>query len=216
IRWQNKEYGMIMPDQFISLLEKDSLFPELGRWIIKKALLDAKNVLKYNPDFVISVNLSYTQLEKPDFPDMVVEVLKEAEFPPGNLCLEVTERCRMLDLNLLKNVISRLKAEGVKFALDDFGTGFSSIGLLKHLPFDTIKIDRSFVMHIEEDSVEKELVENIIKAASIFDAKVCVEGIETPGMRDILQKFKVKSFQGYYYSKPLPYDKFIEWGEQKQ
>ncbi len=216
IRWQNKEYGMIMPDQFISLLEKDSLFPELGRWIIKKALLDTKNILKHNPDFVISVNLSYTQLEKPDFPDMVVEVLKEADFPPGNLCLEVTERCRMLDLNLLKNVISRLKAEGVKFALDDFGTGFSSIGLLKHLPFDTIKIDRSFVMHIEEDSVEKELVENIIRAASIFDAKVCVEGIETPGMRDILQKFKVKSFQGYYYSKPLPYDKFIEWGEQKK
>ena len=216
IRWQNAEYGMIMPDQFISLLEKDSLYPELGKWIIKKSITDAKPLLATNPDFVISVNLSYTQMERPDFTDIVLEILKEVDFPAQNLCLEVTERCRLLDLNLLKNVIIRLRSHGVKFALDDFGTGFSSVGLMKNLPFDTIKIDRSFVSRIEEDDTERLLIEHFINAASLFEAGVCVEGIETPGMRDILQSYKVKSFQGYYYSKPLAYEKFLEWKKERE
>lgn len=211
LRWKNDKYGMVPPDQFIPLLESDPLFPELGEWIIREALIVAKRILKKNPDFVININLSYTQLEKIDFVDMVFRVLDDIGYPPEHICFEVTERCRLLDIDLLKNVIASLKSRGILVALDDFGTGFSSIGIVKELPFDIIKIDRGFVMRIEEDEVERELIKYFAGFASLFGAKVCVEGIETEGMRDILQKYHVESFQGYYYAKPLQADEIVKW-----
>lgn len=216
IRWESPEYGLVMPDHFVPLLERDSLFPELGRWILKTALLDAKKLLQSHPDFVVNVNLSYAQLEKVDFVDMVLEVLAETEYPPENLCLEITERCRLLDMTLLKNVIVNLRGRGVKFALDDFGTGFSSMGILKNLTFDTIKIDRSFVMKIEEDEKEREMVEHFSSVAATFGSKVCIEGVETAGMRDILRQYHVHSFQGYFYSRPVDFDHFRAWMEERK
>ena len=206
LRWKNDQYGLVPPDLFIPLLESDPLFPELGEWIIREAILAAKRVLGKNPGFVVNVNLSYTQIEKPDFVDMVLRILNELEYPPEHLCFEVTERCRLLNLELLKNVIIHLKSRGVLVALDDFGTGFSSIGILKEIPFDIIKIDRSFVRRIEKNEIDRKLISNIADLAMIFGAKVCVEGIETEGMRDILKRFHVESFQGYYYAKPLRID----------
>ena len=204
IRWKSERYGVVPPDQFIPLLEKDPLFPELGEWIMETALRDAKRIMKQIPDFVVNVNLSYTQLEKNGFVDMVLQKLKLVDFPPDHLCLEITERCRLLDMGILRDMIAAMRGYGVKIALDDFGTGFSSIGLVKNLPFDTIKIDRSFVLRIEEDEKEKALVENFVNVAATFGAKVCIEGIETEGMKEILKKYRVQSFQGYYYAKPLP------------
>ena len=95
-------------------------------------------------------------------------------------------------------------------ALDDFGTGFSSIGLVKLLPFDTIKIDRSFVQNIEEDEKERSLLNDFTDIANIYGAKVCVEGIETRGGRDIIRNYHVNSFQGYYYSKPLTIEELLD------
>ncbi len=216
LRWKNDEYGMVPPDQFIPLLESDPLFPELGEWILREAVFEAKRILKNNPDFVVNVNLSYTQLEKPDFADMVLRVLRELRYPPEHLCLEVTERCRLLNMELLKNVLANLKSRGVLIALDDFGTGFSSVGIVKELPLDIIKIDRSFVRRIEDDEMERNLIKHFASLASMFGAKVCVEGIETEGMRDILQQFNVKSFQGYYYAKPLSPKQFLEWNNSRK
>ena len=211
LRWKNDKYGLVPPDEFIPLLEKDPLFPELGEWILKRALRDAKEIIKKYPDFVINVNLSYTQLEKTDFVEMVIRSIEEFDFPANHLCLEITERCRLLDLELLKNVVVNLRGHGVQIALDDFGTGFSSVGIVKNLPFDTIKIDRSFVMRIEEDDKEKELIEHFVNLAATFGARVCVEGIETEGMKRILKNYPVKSFQGYYYAKPLILEDFLKW-----
>ena len=210
IRWKNDYYGPVPPDMFIPFLEKDPLFPKLGEWILETSLKDAKRLLEYVPDVIINVNLSYAQLEKAGFTDEVWDIVKRTGFDPSHLCLEMTERCRLLDIDLLRNVIVTLKAGGVHMALDDFGTGFSSIGLIKDLPFNTIKIDRSFVMQIEQDEREKRLLSSIKDVAGIFGAKVCVEGIETSGMRDIIRDYRVHSFQGYYYSKPVPMDELIE------
>ena len=143
--------------------------------------------------------------------DMVLRILNEMEYPPEHLCLEVTERCRLLDLELLKTVVACLKSRGVLVALDDFGTGFSSIGLLKEIPVNIIKIDRSFVRRIEQNDTDRKIMRSIADFASIFSAKVCVEGIETEGMRDILKCYHVESFQGYYYAKPLAFEQFMEW-----
>lgn len=215
IRWRDDKYGMVPPDHFIPLLERDPLFPELGRWILQSALTDAKKILARCPEFVVNVNLSYSQLEKPDFTDMVFEVLDETGYPPEQLCLEITERCRLLDMTLLKNIVVNLRAKGIRIALDDFGTGFSSMGLVKNLPIDTIKIDRSFVLKVEVDEKEKELIGHFTGVANTFGAKVCVEGIETMGMKTILQKYHVQSFQGYYYSKPRELEDFLVWMENR-
>lgn len=134
------------------------------------------------PDFVINVNLSYSQLEKTDFADTVLLLIRQSGVSPEHLCLEITERCRLLDMELLRNVIVKLRSRGVRIALDDFGTGFSSVGLIKNLPFDTIKIDRSFVRDIEDDELERKLLESFTGLAGIFGPDVCVEGIETFGM----------------------------------
>ena len=211
LRWKNDKYGMVPPDQFIPLLESDPLFPEIGEWIIREAIFAAKKIIKKVPDFVININLSYTQLEKHDFVDMVFRILDDLDYPADHVCFEVTERCRLLDIKLLKNVTAQLKSRGILIALDDFGTGFSSVGLVKELPFDIIKIDRAFVTKIEEDNAERELMRYFAGVASLFGAKVCVEGVETAGMRDILQKFAVGSFQGYYYAKPLALDDILKW-----
>ena len=211
LRWKNDRYGLVPPDAFIPVLEKDPLFPELGDWIIRESILAAKQMIKRIPEFVINVNLSYSQLEKPDFVDSVLHILNVTGYPPDHLCLEVTERCRLLDMKMLENVIVGLKSRGIRIALDDFGTGFSSIGIIKDLPVDVIKIDRSFVRHIEENDVDLHVVKNVVDLASIFEAKVCVEGIETAGMRDILRDLYVHSFQGFYYAKPIPLEECLKW-----
>ena len=216
LRWKNDVYGMVPPDQFIPILESDPLFPELGEWIIRESILTAKQILKRHPEFVMNVNLSYTQIEKPDFSDRVIHILEDLEYPPEHLCFEVTERCRLLDINLLKNVVVNLESRGVLVALDDFGTGFSSIGILKEIPVNIIKIDRSFVRMIEENEIDRRVVRGIADLASIFGAKVCVEGIETEGMRDILKNYHVESFQGYYYAKPLELERFLGWRESAE
>lgn len=203
LRWKNDVYGMVPPDVFIPVLEKDPIFPKLGEWILRTAMSDAREIQKILPDFVININLSYAQLERPDFTDSVWSIVNSTGFDPEKLCLEITERCRLLDMELLRNVMVKLRSGGIRMALDDFGTGFSSVGLLKNLPFDTIKVDRSFVQKIEEDEKERKLVNNFTEAAGTFGAKVCVEGIETSGMRNILRDLNVHSFQGYYYSKPV-------------
>ena len=211
LRWKSERYGAVPPDRFINVIESDSLYPELGEWILREAIASAKQMRKKNKSFVVNVNLSYTQVQKPDFVDMVARNLSALDYPADHLCLEVTERCRLLDMDLIKNVVVALRSMGVLVALDDFGTGFSSIGILKDIPVNLIKIDRSFVKAIESDEVDRQLVRNIVDMAAIFEAKVCVEGIETKGMRNVLRGFHVGSFQGFYYAKPLTLEQLLIW-----
>lgn len=210
IRWKNDEYGVVPPVQFVDVLEQDNLFPELGKWILRTALVDAKKFLARYPGFIVNVNLSYTQLEKSDFVEDVLAIIEDVNFPPQNLCLEITERCRLLDMGLLKDIFTRLRKHGIKVALDDFGTGFSSIGVLRELPVTTVKIDRSFVMNIEKNNSDQNTVRFISELADSFSSSVTAEGIETPEMRELLLRFKIKSLQGFYYSKPLPMDEFMD------
>ena len=208
IRWRDESGNLIMPNDFVPVLENDALFPVLGAWILRRALTDSKELLKEYPDFVININLSYAQIKHPDFVYMVKETVADTGFPPENLCLELTERCRFVDMGRLKNVLFTLRQEGITFALDDFGTGFSSISILKQLECDVVKIDRQLVKNINEDEREEQLVAAISQISSIYGAKTCIEGIETEEMAETLRKYSVRTFQGYYYSKPLPFGEF--------
>ena len=210
IRWRDATYGLIPPDRFIPVLEQDMLFPSLGEWILRRAMTDGKEMLAKHPNFTMNVNLSYTQLEQEGFIDMVMELLAETGFPPENLCLEITERCRLIDMELLRHIVLTFRENGVKIALDDFGTGFSTLGIIRELAVDTVKIEREFVKGIETRAEDQITVEFISSLADAFSSEVCVEGVETESMKEYLKKYKVHSFQGYYYSKPVPYDEFVE------
>ncbi len=210
VRWKNEKYGTVPPVQFVPVLEQDVLFPELGKWILRQAMTDGKIFLEKYPDFIMNVNISYAQLERSDFVSDVFSLIQETGFPPENLCLEITERCRLLDIDILNNMFRNFREHGIKIALDDFGTGFSSLGVLRTLPIDTVKIDREFVKDIEKSTSDQNTVKFISSLAGAFSAEVCVEGVETAQMRDFLRKYGIKSFQGYYYSKPIPMEEFIK------
>ncbi len=210
IRWKNEEYGVVPPDKFIPVLEQDSLFPELGKWILRQAMMDGKKFLEVNPNLMINVNLSYTQLEKEDFIKELFDIIKETQFPTDRLCLEITERCRLLDTELLKDMFSIFREHGIKIAVDDFGTGFSSLGFLRSIPVDVVKIDREFIKDIEKNSADKNSVRFISELADAFSADVCAEGIENTEVRDCLKEYKIGSLQGYYYSRPVPADEIIK------
>ena len=210
IRWKDEKYGIVPPIQFIPVLEQDAVFPSLGRWILRQAMTDGCELLKSYPDLIMNINLSYAQLEKEGFVKEVLDLLNDTGFPARNLCLEITERCRLIDMNLLYNMITLFHDHGIKIALDDFGTGYSTLGILRDLPIDTVKIDRDFVKNIESSRVDQITVKSISDLAEAFEAEVCVEGVETKSMVEHLEKYRVSSFQGYYYSKPIPIEEFIE------
>ncbi|MBQ9696380.1 MAG: EAL domain-containing protein [Oscillospiraceae bacterium] len=210
IRWHDADYGIVTPNQFIPVLEEDSLYPELGKWILRTAMTEGRQLLGRYPQLVLNVNLSYTQLENTAFVKEVLDLLAETGFPPENLCLEITERCRILDVKLLRNTFGTLRSCGIRVALDDFGTGFSSLGILRELEVDTVKIDRDYVKNIVHSKADQSTVQFIASLAGSFGAKLCVEGVETAEMRNHLLRYRVDSLQGYYYSKPIPIAEFKE------
>lgn len=210
IRFRNEKYGVVPPIQFIPILEQDPLFSDLGLWILRQAMTDGKKILESYPEFIMNVNISYVQLESGTFINDIFALLNETKFPAKNLCLEITERCRLLDNTLLKNTMDTFKNSGIQIALDDFGTGYSSFGLLRSIPVDTIKVDREYVKNIETNDSDKKTVLSVVSIARMFDSHVCIEGVETEKMTNILKECGVNTLQGYHFSKPIEIDSFCE------
>ena len=212
IRYRDENGNIVPPNTFIPWLEKDAAFYELGSFIIRTAMNDAKRIIELDPDFIVNVNLAYPQLQRVDFKTDLKKLIEEEGFDTRNLKLELTERCKLLDVDSLRNDMIYFKSSGMQTALDDFGTGYSALGLLISLPVDQIKIDKSFIDDIEKDFPRQCLLEAITNCASRLNINCCVEGIETERMKDYLKKnFKITSFQGYFYSKPIEIDDFIIW-----
>lgn len=210
LRWKKEPYGEVPPGVFIPWIENDRIFFDLGNWILKTAMTEAKTLLDDYPNFILHVNLSYTQLERSEFRNVLIEILESTGFPPQNLCLELTERCRLLDVTFLRNEIIFLKSYGIKIALDDFGTGFSALNLLRELPVDCIKIDRGFVKDIENSHTDQSIVGAVTTCAKELDINVCVEGIENENLRDFMGHYHSTSYQGYFYSKPVTMEQFVQ------
>ena len=209
LRWNLEPYGEVPPGRFIPWLENDPSFYELGNWIIREALVKAKKLLEGYPEFVLNVNIAYTQLSHIGFVESVKAILEETGYPPGNLCLELTERCRQLEKEYLRKEIDDLKSVGIKIAMDDFGTGFSSLNLLSELPVNTIKIDRGFIVDIQTNETNQAIVEAITNCARKLNVHVCCEGLETREMIEFVRQYPIYSIQGYYYSKPIQIEPFM-------
>lgn len=208
LRWRSPEYGLVPPNRFIPIIENDPAFVKLGEWILRRAMEDTKPFLTSCPAFELNVNIAYEQLKQPSFVEMVKRNLTAAAYPPENLCLEITERCRLLDISRLGAIISELRDLGVRFAIDDFGTGYSSMDILNQLKFDVVKIDKVFVDNIAKGGKAVRLIGVMNELAEICGSQVCAEGVETQEQCEIVRQCGVDTIQGYYFSKPVPVDTF--------
>ena len=164
---------------------------------------------KIIPDFMINVNIAAPQLERREFQQDVLNALYDTACPPENLCLELTERCRELDIAFLRKEIEFFRGHGIRVAMDDFGTGNASLQLVMELPLDEIKIDRSFVQNIQDQSLNQTLVAAITSGARTIHADICIEGIENREMGTYLQRYDPTYYQGFYYSRPMPKEEFL-------
>lgn len=203
VRWKKEPYGIVPPGMFIDWLESNPCMYDLGNFVLKQALTDAVEFRKSNPDFFINVNMSAKQLERKTFCGVVMALLKETGFPAGQLCLELTERCRSMPVSVKEEKLLYLKQHGVRLAMDDYGTGSASSSVLLQTPMDEIKIDMSFIRGITDNQTKQALVRSMVDFANKADLKSCLEGVEDEKLQNYLRSFGATWFQGYYYSKPV-------------
>ena len=198
VRWKKEPPGML-----IDWLESNPCMYDLGNFVLKQALTDAVEFRKSNPDFFINVNMSAKQLERKTFCGVVMALLKETGFPAGQLCLELTERCRSMPVSVMEEKLLYLKQHGVRLAMDDYGTGSASSSILLQTPMDEIKIDMSFIRGITDNQTKQALVRGMVDFANKADLKSCLEGVEDEKLQNYLRSFGATWFQGYYYSRPV-------------
>ncbi len=214
VRWIHPQKGLVFPDQFIPLAEQSGQILELGNYVIRKSFeyLRSRFDLGLSP-ILLHINLSSLQLSDLNLVPFVTEMIDLYKVPGHYIGFEITETTLLTDLEHAKKTLNGLKALGICIAIDDFGTGFSSLGQLKNLPVDLIKIDRSFVMDLENDPDDKMIVEAIIAMAHKLDTQVIAEGIESHGQLQMLRDFKCDLGQGYLISRPIPEAEFNRFDE---
>ncbi|MBR6165357.1 MAG: EAL domain-containing protein [Clostridia bacterium] len=208
LRYRNPEFGEVAPGRFISFLESDPGYTELGFDIIRYSALYAGRIRKTLPEFNVNVNITALQLYAEDFIPRVLQILEEEKYPPEHLILELTERCKEMDFNFLKQRVEELRATGIRVALDDMGTGFSTIDLLLHLPVNEIKVDMEFTRHMQENDKDIRFAELLAHIAEENQMLLCFEGVEDRELRDYLRRFGKVILQGYYFDKPLMIEEF--------
>ena len=200
-RWIHPLSGVIGPDVFIPVAEEIGLIGRLSEHVIAEALREAA---EWDAKIKISVNISPFQLADGWLAQRIVRTLADTGFPAERLVIEITESSLFADLDLARTIVTSLKNQGIRLALDDFGTGFSSLSHLRSLPFDIIKIDRSFVTNINAKRESSAIVRAVTTLAAALRVPVCVEGIENEGSYKTVMKLGCQIGQGWYFGKPMP------------
>lgn len=206
-RWRHPQRGWIPPGEFIPVAEETGLIHELDMWVLREACFQMKKWhVEYpsDPPLSVSVNLSPSQFGQPYLVEEIAEVLRETELDPANLRLEVTEGVLMDDQEVARVILDRLKLLGVGLKIDDFGTGYSSLAYLAHLPFDTLKIDRSFTMQLWGGDCNTDIVRSILDMAHTLGMEVVAEGVEENAQVKSLISMGCEYGQGFFFSKPVP------------
>jgi diguanylate cyclase (GGDEF)-like protein/PAS domain S-box-containing protein len=206
IRWEHPQLGMISPREFIPLAEETGLIVPIGKWVIKSACNKIKQWQNDGVAFIpIAINISVRQIQDEHFIKDVKEIIQETKLDPQWIELEITESI-MQDIEKSTYILNQLKQLGVILSIDDFGTGYSSLSYLKHLPIDNIKIDKSFVDDIIDESNQGSIVKAIIDMSHNMKFKVIAEGVETEEQVKFLLENSCQIGQGFYFCQPLPAD----------
>lgn len=211
IRWRHPTKGLIDPGAFIPLAEESGLIVPIGKWVFRSACQQAKSIQKtFGRDVKISINVSARQINEQTFVQDFKSILEEVRLDPHALELEITESTLIADTDLVLNRLKALRDLGITLAIDDFGTGYSSLSVLKRLPLDILKVDRSFVEGLPEDEEDRAITSLIVAMANSLNYRVIVEGVETVEQLNFLRRCGCDYAQGFYFSRPMPADRLMQ------
>ncbi len=208
IRWQHPQRGIVPPDRFIPLAEETGLIIPIGEWVLRTACTQNKAWLERGLAVPVAVNLSARQFRQPNLARQIGQIVRECGLPPHLLELELTESMVMEHPGDVIAALAELRALGLRLALDDFGTGYSSLSRLKHLPIDTLKIDRAFVQDITSNADDAAIAVSVISLAHTLNRRVVAEGVETEAQLKYLRSRHCDVIQGYFFSRPVPAEAF--------
>ena len=210
LRWAHAEHGPVSATEFIPLAEESDLIVDIGRWVVEQTAHDLRKIIdKGLHPGQVSVNVSTRQLRDDRFVTDVLDSLAQHDIHPAQLSIEVTETAVAQNKDTAIGLLNRLRKHGVKVAIDDFGTGYSSLSYLQNMPFDVIKIDKSFVDLIGPGADSSNICRTIIKMAHELDKTSVAEGVETQEQLDFLRVSGCDVVQGFFYSEALPFDEFV-------
>jgi diguanylate cyclase (GGDEF)-like protein/PAS domain S-box-containing protein len=219
IRWQHPELGLVSPAEFLDVLETSGQIVEVGDWVIETALKQMTLWVEQgllNSDFLICINISPRQFRDKQFAENIHSQLERINVPTHNIIMEVTEHNIIHNIDDAIQRMQELIHRGISFSLDDFGTGYSSLAHLKNLPVSHIKIDRSFIEDICNDTGDQAMVASILALSKHLGLEVVAEGVEELEQFELLKKFKCRYYQGFYFSKPLSNQYMTEFLMEKK
>jgi diguanylate cyclase len=214
VRWQHPERGNVFPDDFIPFAEQTGFIRILTRWVLDRSAALCADLAAQGIDLKISVNLSTRDLLDQNLPEKFCEILARHKLSPASFCLEITESAIMDDPVRAQLTLERLHAMGVDLSIDDFGTGYSSLAYLKRLPVDELKIDKSFVLNMENDIGDTKIVRSTIDLGHNMGLRVVAEGIENEAVWRLLVALGCDQGQGYFMSRPIPGEQMAAWIRQ--
>lgn len=210
IRWNHPSFGFLAAGRFIPIAEKTSLMQSIERWVLRRACLQIQQWQEAGlPPITVSVNLSAMQFQNPNLVEEVEQILAQTGINPRFLELEITESIALQDMDFTADTLKTLNGLGIDFALDDFGTGFASLSYLRKLPFQTLKMDRSFVKDLLENKKDLAIVKAILAMGRDLNLRVVAEGIETLELKEHLTALGCQYLQGYWFSRPLPANELV-------
>lgn len=210
LRWDHPQYGLVAPDQFISIAEQTGLILPIGAWVLKAACEQLK-LWQSDPlkkDLLLAVNISPRQFSQPNFVEQLRQVLKKTGINATRLKLELTESLMLHDISSTIEKMEALQLLGVRFSMDNFGTGYSSLSQLKKLPIDQLKIDQFLIRDIVIDSCDAMLVKTVINMTHKLGINVIAGGVETEQQFSCLKHLGCSIYQGYLFGAPMPLDEF--------
>lgn len=211
LRWVTPDQQFLPPSTFISLAEYLGLIVELGDFVLREAARMLKLINESGkPNFSVSVNVSMRQLQQPDILRRITTILDETKINPQNLILEVTENLAATDSDRVLLICNELREKGIRIAMDDFGTGYSSLSNIRDMPFDIIKIDRSFISRVSEDTYSHSFIRLITDLGHTLGKQICIEGVESLEQLNYCKNTKANSIQGFYFYKPMPSQEFLK------
>jgi EAL domain-containing protein (putative c-di-GMP-specific phosphodiesterase class I) len=207
-RWHHPKEGNIPPQRFIKIAEEIGLIMEIDRFVLRRALAEIGGLIRAGSNLVLAVNVAASDIEDPLFIKDIVTSVREADFPPRHLEIEVTESVAMRNPDVVRERISLLRQLGIRFAMDDFGAGYSNLSTLARLPFDAVKLDRTLVAGVAEDREKQTILRLALGLADELGFETVVEGVETAEDLRFAAENGATMAQGYIFSPALPLEEF--------
>lgn len=211
LRWHHPQLGLIYPDKFIPIAERENLTGELTQWIVNTYLVKFFDLINIDKDFHVSINVSPVDLLDSSLLISIAEILDTKQFPKGNLCIEVTENAIMKNAAKSAEILGLFDGAGIVVSIDDFGTGYSSLAYLQRFPISELKIDKSFISGLTKGSMNYPIVKATIAMAHDLGISVLAEGVEDMSVQTLLEEMGCDRVQGYLYAKPMQVADLKEW-----